>query len=169
MKIIIKIVLIFFLFNHQINAHSEEKIAYINLEDVIQNTTYGKKILKKLNIENEKNISNLKIFENELQSIESTIKKKQNIITQEEYDSEINKLKIKIKNYNNEKNQLVNKFKQLKSEELNIFFNDINPHIEQFMRNNSISILLDSKKIFIGKSESDITSEIIDLINIKFK
>ena len=121
MKIIIKIVLIFFLFNHQINAHSEEKIAYINLEDVIQNTTYGKKILKKLNIENEKNISNLKIFENELQSIESTIKKKQNIITQEEYDSEINKLKIKIKNYNNEKNQLVNKFKQLKSEELNIF------------------------------------------------
>ena len=121
MKIIIKIVLIFFLFNHQINAHSEEKIAYINLEDVIQNKTYGKKILKKLNIENEKNISNLKIFENELQSIESTIKKKQNIITQEEYDSEINKLKIKIKNYNNEKNQLVNKFKQLKSEELNIF------------------------------------------------
>ena len=167
MKIIIKIVLIF-LFNHQINAHSEEKIAYINLEDVIQNTLW-KKNLKKLNIENEKNISNLKIFENELQSIESTIKKKQNIITQEEYDSEINKLKIKIKNYNNEKNQLVNKFKQLKSEELNIFFNDINPHIEQFMRNNSISILLDSKKIFIGKSESDITSEIIDLINIKFK
>tara|TARA_A100001035_G_scaffold273339_1_gene263729 strand:- start:536 stop:1045 length:510 start_codon:yes stop_codon:yes gene_type:complete len=169
MKIIVKIVLIFFLFNQQINAHSEEKIAYINLEDVIQNTVYGKKILKKLNIENEKNISNLKIFENELQSIESAIKKKQNIITQEEYDSEINKLKIKIKNYNNEKNQLVNKFKQLKSEELNIFFNDINPHIEQFMRNNSISILLDSKKIYIGKSESDITSEIIDLINIKFK
>ena len=169
MKIIVKIVLIFFLFNQQINAHSEEKIAYINLEDVIQNTVYGKKILKKLNIENEKNISNLKIFENELQSIESAIKKKQNIITQEEYDSEINKLKIKIKNLNNEKNQLVNKFKQLKSEELNIFFNDINPHIEQFMRNNSISILLDSKKIYIGKSESDITSEIIDLINIKFK
>ena len=169
MKIIVKIVLIFFLFNQQINAHSEEKIAYINLEDVIQNTVYGKKILKKLNIENEKNKSNLKIFENELQSIESAIKKKQNIITQEEYDSEINKLKIKIKNYNNEKNQLVNKFKQLKSEELNIFFNDINPHIEQFMRNNSISILLDSKKIYIGKSESDITSEIIDLINIKFK
>ena len=169
MKIIVKIVLIFFLFNQQINAHCEEKIAYINLEDVIQNTVYGKKILKKLNIENEKNKSNLKIFENELQSIESAIKKKQNIITQEEYDSEINKLKIKIKNYNNEKNQLVNKFKQLKSEELNIFFNDINPHIEQFMRNNSISILLDSKKIFIGKSESDITSEIIDLINIKFK
>ena len=30
-----------------------KKIAYINLEDVIQNTVYGKNI-KKLNIENEK-------------------------------------------------------------------------------------------------------------------
>ena len=170
MQIKSKIFLIFFfLLNNQIFAHSGEKIAYINLETILQQTIYGKKILKTLNIENEKNITNLKKFENELKTLESNIKKKQNIISQEEYQSEINNLKIKAKNYKDEKNQLVNSFKKLKQDQLNIFFNDINPYIEQFMRENSISILLDSKKIYIGKSESDITLAIVELINIKIK
>ncbi|WP_440656590.1 OmpH family outer membrane protein [Candidatus Pelagibacter sp. HIMB1509] len=168
MKIIFKIVLIFF-FNINIYAYADEKIAFINLENVLEKTIYGKKILDKLNIENDKNIKNLKIFENELQTLETNIKKKQNIISSEEYANELNKLKIKIKNYTDKKNELVDKFKQLKNNELNIFFNDINPYIEQYMRENSISILLDSKKIYIGKSESDITSLIVELINLNFK
>ena len=84
MKINLKIILIFFLFNSQIYAYSDEKIAYINLEIILQKTKYGEKILEKLNIENEKNISNLKKFENELKTIETSIKKKKNIISQEE-------------------------------------------------------------------------------------
>ena len=118
---------------------------------------------------NKKNINNLKKFENELKTLETSIKKKQNIISQEEYDNEVNKLKIKAKNYTNEKNQLVSSFKKYKNEQLNNFFNDINPYVEQFMRDNSISILLDSKKIYIGKSESDITLAIIELVNLKLK
>ena len=101
MKINLKIILIFFLFNSQIYAYSDEKIAYINLETILQKTKYGEKILEKLNIENEKNISNLKKFENELKTIETSIKK--NIISQEEYESEINKLKIKAQNYTKKK------------------------------------------------------------------
>ena len=113
MQIKSKIFLIFFfLLNNQIFAHSGEKIAYINLETILQQTIYGKKILKTLNIENEKNITNLKKFENELKTLESNIKKKQNIISQEEYQSEINNLKMKAKNYKDEKNQLVNSFKK---------------------------------------------------------
>ena len=169
MKINLKIILIFFLFNSQIYAYSDEKIAYINLETILQKTKYGEKILEKLNIENEKNISNLKKFENELKTIETSIKKKKNIISQEEYESEINKLKIKAQNYTNKKNQLVANFKKLKKEQLNIFFNDINPYVEQYMRDNSISILLDIKKIYIGKSESDITLAIVELVNLKHK
>ena len=169
MKINLKIILIFFLFNSQIYAYSDEKIAYINLETILQKTKYGEKILEKLNIENEKNISNLKKFENELKTIETSIKKKKNIISQEEYESEINKLKIKAQNYTKKKNQLVANFKKLKKEQLNIFFNDINPYVEQYMRDNSISILLDIKKIYIGKSESDITLAIVELVNLKHK
>ena len=37
------------------------------------------------------------------------------------------------------------------------------------MRDNSISILLDIKKIYIGKSESDITLAIVELVNLKHK
>ena len=170
MNLISKVILvIFFLLLGFKSAYSLEKIAYINLETILQETTYGKRILDKLNLENEKNINDLKLFENELKSIESDIKKKQNIISQEEYENEIKKLNIKIKKYNNEKNQLVDNFKKIKNEQLKVFFNEINPYITKFMSDNSISILLDSKKVYIGRSESDITSTIVDLINLKIQ
>ena len=64
---------------------------------------------------------------------------------------------------------MVSEFNQLKTDQLDIFFNKINPYVQKYMDNNSISILLDSKKIYIGRSENDVTKDIIDLINNKLK
>ena len=64
---------------------------------------------------------------------------------------------------------MVSEFNKLKKDQLDIFFNKINPYVQKYMDNNSISILLDSKKIYIGRSEKDITKDIIDLINNKLK
>ena len=37
------------------------------------------------------------------------------------------------------------------------------------MKDNSISLLLDRKNVFIGNVDSDITNDIINLINEEFK
>ena len=170
MKINLKIVLIFFfLFNNQIYAYSAEKIAYINLETVLHKTSYGKKVLKNLNIENEKNINNLKKFENELKTLETSIKKKQNIISQEQLDKEIEELKQMVKNYRNLKNDMVKKFEKQRNTSLNNFFSQINPIIQNYMNTNSISILLERKNVFIGKNNSDITDVIINEIDSNLK
>ena len=41
----------------------------------------------------------------------------------------------------------------------------INPIIQNYMRENSIEILLDSKNVFIGDINSDLTQIIINEIN----
>ena len=165
-KISFIILIIFFYVG---KAYSDSKIAYINLEIVLQDSNYGKKIIEQLNTVNLNNLDSLKKIESNLSSQEDEIKKKQNIISKDEYNKELNKLKLNIKKYRDQKNAMVSEFNQLKKDQLDIFFNKINPYIQKYMDNNSISILLDSKKIYIGRSENDVTKDIIDLINNKLK
>ena len=87
---------LFFLISTNI-VYSNEKVFFIDLDLIIQKTNYGKKILDNLNKINEENIKKLKIKENELRSSEEEIKKKQNIISQEEFNKELSILKTKLK------------------------------------------------------------------------
>ena len=161
--------IILFIFLYSDKVYSEDKIAYINLEIVLQDSNYGKKIIEQLNTVNLSNLDSLKKIEGNLSSQEDEIKKKQNIISKDEYSKELNKLKLNIKKYRDQKNLMVSEFNKLKKDQLDIFFNKINPYVQKYMDNNSISILLDSKKIYIGSSEKDVTKDIIDLINNKLK
>ena len=93
------------------------------------------------------------------------LKKKQNISSSEEISKEIELLKMKVKQYNDEKNLLVTEFKNFKKKEIELLMRKINPIIQNYMRENSIEILLDSKNVFIGDINSDLTQIIINEIN----
>ena len=96
---------IFFLLN--INpAYTNDKVSFINLDLLIKQTNIGKAILKDIEELNEKNTLELKNKEKELKLIEDEIKKKQNIISKEEFDKEIDRLKQNIKKFQNLKNKL---------------------------------------------------------------
>ena len=156
--------ILFFLISTNI-VYSNEKVFFIDLDLIIQKTNYGKKILDNLNKINEENITKLKIKENELRSSEEEIKKKQNIISQEEFNKEFSILKNKIKIFNSDKEKMVNEFKKIRQENISNFFQKVNPIIQSYLDQNSINILLDRKNVFMGSVNSDITSEIIKRIN----
>ena len=52
--------LVFFLFFNITTAYSEEKIAFVDIDFLIQNSDIGKSALAKIKIEDEKNINTLK-------------------------------------------------------------------------------------------------------------
>ena len=144
---------------------SEDKIAFIDLDLVLKKSKIGQSYLVKINKKNEENIKNLKSKENELKKIEDDIKKKQNILSKEELDKEIFLLKEKIKKFRSDKDKVVLEFNNMKKENLNNFFNQINPIIQSYMDENSIDILIERKNIFMGKKNSDITSTIVKKID----
>ena len=78
-------------------------------------------------------------------------------------------LKNKISIYKSEKNKKLENFENLKNQQLDIFFKKINPYIEDFMKENAITIILDKKNIFIANSKYDITNSIIEILNDKIK
>ena len=159
--------LIFFL-NYS-NSYSNEKIAFIDLDFVLKSSNIGKSILEDIEKLNSKNINELKMKENELKKNEEEILAKKNILSEEENKKEVELLKDKINKYKLLKDEMVADFQKKKQTSLKNFFNQINPIIQNYMDENSISILLERKNVFIGKTDSDITSSIIDKINKELK
>ena len=165
---IISIVIIILISNLNL-AHSNDKISFINLDLLIQQTNIGKSILKDIDQLNKNNIENLKNKESELKSIEDEIKKKKNIISKDEFENEVNRLRENIKKFKNYKNKLVTEIENKKKADINEFFTKVNPIIQNYMDNNSIDILLERKNVFMSKNSSDITEKLIIEINKKFK
>ena len=57
-------------------AKSKENLAYINLDNVIENSIYGKKVLSEIKLLNDENIKKLKNMEKEIKFDENELNKK---------------------------------------------------------------------------------------------
>ncbi len=164
-KLIISFIFILNLISTDVNA--KQNVAFADIDLIIKNTIIGKLTLDKIGQLNSSNIEKLKSFEKELKLEEDKINKKKNLISNEEYQKEINQLKDKIKSFNIKKNKMVDNFKNTKNKELENLFQIINPVIQNYMKVNSIEILLNSKNIFMGKKEIDLTQKLIEEIDKK--
>lgn len=151
------------------NVNANQNIAFADIDLIIKTTKVGKSTLDKINQLNNSNIEKLKTFEKEIKDEEDKINKKKNLISNEEFQKEINELKKKLNNFNLKKNEMVDNFKITKTQELENLFKIINPVIQDYMKVNSIGILLNSKNIFMGRKEIDLTQQLIKEIDNKIK
>ena len=163
MKNISYSILFFFIF-FLTNVQASNKIVFVDIDYLINNSTFGKKIIKKIETEDKKNVEILRSREISLKKVEDEIKKKKNIISDQELQKEINLLKKNIKEFKSEKNTLVKNFTQFKNDQLNTVLLEFNKIIKDYMAKNSIDIVFDKKNIYIGKSSNDITQNILEEI-----
>ena len=150
-------------------SFAENKIVFIDIDFLMKNSNIGKLSLKKLENLNTKNVKILKDNEQILKDKENILLQKKNIISKEEFEKEINNLRIQINNFKVKKDNMVKDFNNLKVEELNKVLAKFNIKIQDYMSQNSIDIVLNKNNIFIGKVTSDITKSVLVEINNEFK
>jgi outer membrane protein len=161
-------IFIFFFFNFS-QVNSSESIAYIDMDFIIKNSQIGKKKFKLINNLNQKNIDELKKKEKILNDLESEIISKKNIISKENFDKEVLLFKKKVNKFEVEKSKMIKEFNNYKKKELDSILSNISPIINAYMEKKSVKILLDSKNILIGRSNLNLTSEVVKEINEKIK
>ena len=170
MKNIYKFFLILFFLVLNLNLlYANEKTVFIDIDYLIQNSNVGKKVLNDINNLNQINLDKLKKKNKDLKNIEITIKNKKNIISEEEFNNEVKAFQLKVNNYTNEKNQMVNEFNNYKKNELEKILKLFNPIITNYMKQNSINMILDSKNVFMANAELNLTKNILKIINDEIK
>ena len=150
-------------------AHSEEQIAYLDLDNIVSNTKAGKSIIN--NLEKSKNsaLAKFEKKEKELKKIENNINKQKNILSEEELKKKLVEFRKEINIFQTERQNIINQFNKKKVEEFNNFFKKITPIIQSYVSEKNIDIVLDRKNIFVASKKKDITQEIIKLIDSKIK
>jgi len=156
-------------FSSVLLASSNDKIVYLDINYILNNSIPGKSILSQLDTLNKNNIAELKKDELQIIEDEKALTKKKNIISEEEFKNEILKIEKKIKIFKDKKENLVQKFNKKRQDQISKFLNLINPLLEDFMKDNSVGLILDKKNIFISKSNYDITMKILEIVNENIK
>ena len=148
---------------------SDDKVTFLNLDAVLNNTIIGKSIVKELNELNKTNSKNLEVEREKIKKKEQDLINKKNILSKDEFDTLLSKLKKEIDTFNKNKNIEIMKYEELKKKELDNFIRRITPLIENYTVTNSISLVVNQKNIFIGSKKYDITNDIINLVDNNLK
>tara|TARA_Y100000748_G_scaffold279790_1_gene258329 strand:- start:108 stop:623 length:516 start_codon:yes stop_codon:yes gene_type:complete len=164
-----KYFLIFFILVFTENLYADNKIIYIDINKIISNSESGKYLNKELNKINNENITEFKNIEKELKAEEESILKQKNILKESEFNSKVSELREKVKSYNEFKNKKNNDLKKLRDNAAKKILDILNLILSEYSVKNSISLIIDKKNIIIGKSELDVTNQIMDLLNKKIK
>jgi|TARA_B110000483_G_scaffold208691_1_gene254477 outer membrane protein len=168
MKIFLSLTLVIFLSSTN-PVFSEQRIVFINMDKIISVSNSGSSIFKQLEDLNNKNLKFLKNEEKRLNEKETKLISQKNIISEADFKNKVDELKSEIKNYNQNRNKMIEDFKKLKIDNTNNFLKLINPILIKFSNEKEISIILQKKNLIVGKTELDITDEVLKIVNKEIK
>lgn len=167
MKFFIKILIIFvFFFN---NTNASDKIAFVDIDLIINGSDLGKKLNENLNDKIKKEDTRLKQKEKELKSKEEKILNQKNVLSEEELNKLLIDLRKELSNFRQERISINNKFREQKLKETNSLVSSLNNILANYAEKNSISLIIQKKNIVIGKSELDITKDVLNIFNSEVK
>ena len=166
MKFTKKYIFIFIIYLFNVTSlYSAENIVFLDIDYVLNNSNLGKSIYTELENINKENITKLNKKEKLIKEKQDNINKIKNVTAKEKLEKDIILFNKEVEQYKIEKKKILDDFKLKKNEELDNFLIKINPIIQEYMKSNSIDIILEKNQIFVGNKNKDITNEIIDLIN----
>ena len=162
------LIIIFFLFGST-NLWSSEKIAFLDVELIINKSEPALVIIKKIEKIRDQETKKLKEIEDNLKKKNDDLIKTKNLISDEELKKKISSLREEAKSFDDLRKKTIKELNIKKNKELNEFLKLINPIIQEYMKEKSIDMIIDKKNIFMAKSKNDITEDILKIVNTKIK
>ena len=151
------------------NSYSEEKLVFIYINFIFNNSSAGKKVNNYIQDVTKKINSELSKFQKKINEEKKTLLTQKNVITNDEYEKKFRNLEKNLKEYNTiiqkKNNDLVNYKTKVRVE----FSKKLKPLLEDYSKKNSISMILKKEDILIGKTSLDATDAILSLFNQNVK
>ena len=152
-----------------VQVYSSEKIVYLDVEKIMQQSIAGKSIIAQLKKKREVSISKFKKKEKDIIDKEKKLISQKNVLSKEEFESKIIELRKDISNYQKDRNKTLNEIGKSRIKATTKLITKLTPILEEYSKKNSIRIIVQKKNIVMGKKEDDITKDILELINQQVK
>ena len=159
----------FFFLIFTLSYAEEQKIVYLNIEKIMQNSIAGKSIKKQLEDLYNKDLEKFKKNDEILKNKEQKLITQKNILNQEDFQKELTNLRSEIINFQKEQMRARENINKLRIKATNKLISKLSPILQEYAKKNSISLILQKKNIIMGKKEIEITEEILSITNNEIK
>ena len=157
-----------FFFNFSL-IKADELISYVDMDLLMNSSEAGKSITSQLTTIHKKTMTELKEIEEELKKKESDLIKQKNVISNEEFEKKLSLLRNKASDYQKQRKKFNDSINKKRLDATSELVNLIQPILAEYANNNSISIIFQKKNIVIGKTELDITEDVLKILNENHK
>ena len=162
-----KIFFLIFLIFFSTSVQASSKIAFININLILEESSPGIQITEILKKKRDKETKKLEAKKKDIKKKEDEFKNKSNILSEEERKKRVESIKLEIEDYKKLKKKLEKEFNAKKTEYINILLKEINNIMINYIEKNSIDIVLKKQNLVTGKKELDITKNVLDELNKK--
>ena len=163
-KIIVFSIFLLFLSSQ---GKSEIKVAFVEMELLINESLAGKSLIKKLNIINKTNTKKFKEAKEKLDIEKNDISKKKNVLSNDEYEKKVIALNIKFTSLQSDAKNKIESLQSKRNIGMSKILNELNIILSEYSNKNQLTFIIDQKNIIIGKTDLNITNEILKLLNQK--
>ena len=166
LKILLSFVLILY-FCVNSNSVFANKIVYINMDKIMQISKAGKEAISKINDQKKKDVSKFQKIEKDLKSKEEELISKKNVISAEEFNKRLDSLSKEINNYRSLRQEAIDLSTKSRLNASADFSEKIKPILAEYAKENNIDMIIQKKNIIMGKTDLDITDDILKIVDKK--
>ena len=137
------------------------------MDKIMQISKAGKVAIENINNQKKKDVNKFRKIEEDLKAQEEDLINRKNVLSAEEFNKKIDILKRKINDYRLLRQEAIDSSTKSRLNASADFANKIKPSLAEYAGDNNIDMVIQKKNIIMGKSELDITSEILEIVDKK--
>jgi len=165
MKHLLKYLFITFLILFSTNAYPQDKVAVLDLKYVLNQSKAGKGAQDFLKKSYTNNIKKFKEIEKSLKKEEEDLLSKKTVISKEEYTKKTDTLRKKVIDYKSQRRAAMDKITTQRAESRKTLIKSIDPILEEYIKENNISVVINKSNTLGGNPENDITKIIVEKLD----
>ena len=142
-----------------------DNIHFIDYTQVLNKSKAGAEVQDKLKKKIKSEFEKFKEQQTSLRKEENEIISKKKILSKEEYQKLVIKLRKKVADIEKNKKTSFNNIGKTRSDAKITLLKVVNPIIKKYMEVNNIGLVLDKKSIILGDTKLEITDQIITALN----
>ena len=147
------------------HASTEQKIVYIDMKYVLNNSKAGKGAQDYLSKSLKKSQKKIANKEKELKKDEADLLGKKNVLSKEAYAKSTDDLRKKVIDYRTSRRAVADNIAKLKAKARKDLLDKVNPILDQYSKENNVTLIIDKKYLIMGNTDLDITNLVIEELN----
>ena len=168
MKYLVKFFVVTFLLLVCTHVLAEQKVAYLDMKFILNNSKAGKGAQDLLHKSFQENQKKFLDKENALKKEESDLLTQKTILTKVEYQKKSDDLRKKVIDYQSQRRASLEKITAQRAESRQKLLEKLDPILQTYIKESDISLVIDRKNVVMGNTNLDITDIIIKKLNKEF-